>query len=644
MTNGHSTLRAFGNCRLDIRKKLLWDGDRPVQLPLKVVELLCVLVEGRGAVLTKGEIWQDVWNDTFVEETNLTHNIYLLRKALKDLGHGGLIETIPRRGYRFSGEVFELPDEEIVLQRHALTRTTVEIQDAEPSLLSAPAGAKTRVFDRRVAFALAFVVLVALLGGGVIWRLQSSLAHTGAAEIRSIAVLPLRSLNESADDKLLSRGIADALITSLGSVNKVRVISTDPIGRDVDAQKEPSEIGREVSVDSVLDGTFQKANGKLRVTLRLIRTSDGAQIWNRSFDESETEIFRLQDAIAGETARSLKWNLSDEEQRRIAKRYTEDHQAYEAYLRGRFFFDKRTHEDYDKAVGEFEQAIRLDPNYALAIAGLADVYALQANYADSRENRDALYERSRATAIKALQLDETLAEGHTTLAWIRRTHDWDWAGSEAEFKRALELNPNYVNAHQWYALLLTTLGRWDEALTEIQSAHDLEPLSKVVLANYFGMLKYHDLTRLPSMYEQIKNLETDDKINSRYVIQMSERTGDLAKAIEAGEDYQANHKDGIPNAILVSLAIAYSRTGETAKAEVMLDHLKQKSKTSTEALYRLAEVHGELGHKDEAIALLQKCLESRDDRMVWLKVETNFDSLRNEPRFRQILGQMNLPG
>jgi len=157
-------------------------------------------------------------------------------------------------------------------------------------------------------------------------------------------------------------------------------------------------------------------------------------------------------------------------------------------------------------------------------------------------------------------------------------------------------------------------------------------------------LKYHDLTRLPSMYEQIKNLETDDKVNSRYLIQMSERTGDLAKAIEAGEGYQANHKDGIPNAILVSLAIAYSRTGETAKAEVMLDHLKQKSKTSTEALYRLAEVHGELGHKDEAIALLQKCLESRDDRMVWLKVETNFDSLRNEPRFRQILSQMSLAG
>ena len=623
----------------------MWAGDKPIDLPLKAIELLCVLVEGRGSLLTKDQIWHDVWKDAFVEETNLTHNIYLLRKALKDLGHGGLIETVARRGYRFSGEVFELPDDRIVLKRHALTRTTVEIEDPEASLLSVRpmSRVKARIVDRRVAIALASITLAALLGGAVIWRLQSSHAHPGAAEIRSIAVLPLRSLGESADDNLLSRGFADALITSLGSVNKVRVISTSAVTRNTDLQKEPFEIGRDLSVDSVLDGTFQKANGKLRVTLRLIRTSDGAQIWNRSFDESETEIFKLQDAIAVETARSLKWNLSDEEQRKIAKRYTDDREAYEAYLRGRFFFDKRTGESYEKAIGEFEQAIRLDPNYALALTGLADVYALQANGTDSTEQRNALYERSRATAIKALQLDETLAEGHTTLGWIKRTHDWDWAGSEAEFKRAIELNPNYANAHQWYALLLTTLGRPDEASKEIQVAHDLEPLSIIILQNYFSVAVYcrRDFSKAAYVGEQIKSLQQDEKARARSLTYIFGKAGDHSKVLELGEAYLANNEDA-PSYMKVPLAIAYARTGQAAKATEMINSLKQRATKSTEAVYRLAQVHGELEHTEEAIALLQKCLGAHDDRLVWLKVEPNFDSLRSDPRYRQMLSQMNL--
>jgi DNA-binding winged helix-turn-helix (wHTH) protein/TolB-like protein/Tfp pilus assembly protein PilF len=644
MTNGHSSLRAFGNCRLDTQKKLLWADDKPVKLPLKAIELLCVLVEGRGSLLTKDQIWHDVWKDAFVEETNLTHNIYLLRKALKDLGHGELIETVPRRGYRFSGEVFELPDDEIVLQRHALTRTTIEIQEPESASLPASTS-KTHFFDRRAVFAFASIALVAVLGGASIWRFGGWASRAaGDAETRSIAILPLRSLNESAGDQILSRGFADALITSLGSVNKVRVISTSAVGGSTDLKKEPVDVGKDLAADSVLDGTFQKANGKLRVTLRLIRTRDGTQIWNRSFDESESEIFKLQDAIATETARVLNWNLSADEQRRIAKRYTDNREAYEAYLRGRFFFDKRTPQNYEKAIGEFEQAIKLDPNYALAFTGLADVYALQANNG-SREVRDVLYERSKAAATKALQLDEGLAEVHTTLGWLKRAHDWDWAGSEQEFKRALELNPNQVNAHQWYALLLTTLGRMDDALREIQVARDLAPLSTIVLRNYFAVLQYRrEFEKLVPISEQIRNLEEDSKIGVRQSVHAFVRTGDYARVIELGEPYLSNNMEGLPNLLGLDLAIAYERAGHPPKARQIVDHLEKRSRQSTEAVFRLAEFHGELGHKDEAIALLQKCLAAHDDRMVWLKVDPNFDTLRDDARFRQMLGQMNLGG
>lgn len=288
----------------------------------------------------------------------------------------------------------------------------------------------------------------------------------------------------------LSLGFADALITSLGKLNELRVISINAVSRYADSQKEPTEIGKDLGVDSVFDGTLQKANGKLRVTLRLIRISDGKQIWSGSFDENETNIFHLQDAMAMRAAQALALTLRPTD----AKRPTENRDAYQAYLRGRFFFDKRTPEAYERAVAEFERAFAFDPNYALAYAGLADVFAMQANDSDGQK-RDSLYQKSRTMAMKALELDDSSAEAHTSLGWVKRIHDWDWSGSEHEFKRALELNPNYVQAHQWYALVLITLGRTDEALAEIEKARELEPLSQIVLRNYFSVRQYRRVER-----------------------------------------------------------------------------------------------------------------------------------------------------
>jgi Tfp pilus assembly protein PilF len=254
--------------------------------------------------------------------------------------------------------------------------------------------------------------------------------------------------------------------------------------------QDPAQLGKELSVDSVLDGTLQRANGKLRVTLRLIRSSDGVQIWSGSFDESEDEIFKLQDAMARQTASALA------REARAGKHSTENRDAYHAYLRGRFFFDKRDSENYAKAIDEFNLAVKFDPNYTLAYAGLADVYAMQANIsADDRKRRDELYERSRTMASKALSIDETCAEAHTSLAWIMRVHDWNWEGSEREFKRAIELDPNYANARQWYSFLLLGLGRMDEALVQMEKALELEPLSRIILNNSFSVRNYRDAAR-----------------------------------------------------------------------------------------------------------------------------------------------------
>ncbi len=279
----------------------------------------------------------------------------------------------------------------------------------------------------------------------------------------------------------------------------------------------------------------------------------------------------------------------------------------------------------------------------MAYTGLADVYALQANTQDS-EKRDALYEKARTAASKALQIDETLAEAHTSLGWIKRTHDWDWAGAEGEFRRAIELNPNYVNAHQWYALLLTTQGRLDEALAEAERARDIDPVSSIVLQNYFTVhLFRRDVDQLPAIADQIAGLESDEYIKARVYSSAFFRQGEYAKSIEIDIKYAERNGGKLNNnALLASMAVAYARTGHQDKSSESLKLLENKSKADTASAFLLAMADSDFGRTDKAIALLERCFGSHDDRMVWIKVEPQFDPLRSDPKFRSIIANMNL--
>ncbi len=635
MDGDNRFLKEFGKFKLDTARKVLWHDRATVAMPLKELELLCLLVENQGKLVTKDELLEKVWADSFVGESNLSRHIYLLRKTLKDFDAGhDLIENVPRRGYRFTGEVRDVLGDEIIIERHSVSETLIEIKEETKK------NSKLALPKLSTSLFLLFSFSVLLLGGFAFWK---SSPKSSPAKIQSIAVLPLKSTNESADDRALSLGFADALITNLGKLNSVKVISSVSVKRFADLPKEPPEIGKDLNVDSVLDGTFQRANGKLRVTLRLFRVSDGAQIWSESFDESESEIFKLEDAMARGAAQSLKINLSDDEQRQFAKRYTENRDAYEAYLRGRFFSDRRNAENYEKAIAEFEKAVRLDPNYALAYSGLADVFALQA-VENKGERRDALYEKARVNAIKALQLDETLAEAHTSLGWIKRTHDWDWQGAEREFKRAIELNPNYVNAHQWYGFLLIALGRSDEALAELKKAREIDPLSKSVLINYLAVLTFRrESSETPAVIQQIIDLDDDKPTTQRLLSIDYLQRGDFAKVIETGnENISSDGTKNISSIRTANMVVAYARLGQDDKAREMLAYLEQEAKNDFESAFRLAMAYSDLGRKTEAIELLQKCFEVHEDRMIWLKIEPRFDNLREEPRYKEILRKMNL--
>ena len=647
----------FGPFQLDVGERLLLKSGRPVPLTPKAFDTLLLLVENKGRLVEKEALMKSVWPDSFVEENNLNRSIYILRKALgESSGQAKYIETVPKHGYRFVASVVESERDEVelIVEKHILAEIITEeeeITDAGPTDQDAAFGRLTLTalpqvpvnpisrLRRHSGLVLAAVMLTFFAAVVFWWVIGQHRRAETTAPVKSIAVLPLRSFAQSTDDRALSLGFADALITSLGKINQVRVISMNAVSRYVDSQKEALDIGKELGVDSVFDGTMQKANGKFRVTLRLIRTSDDRQIWSGSFDENEGEVFHLEDAMAAQAAKALALNLRPQD----SKRPTESRDAYQAYLRGRFFFDKRSQEGYEKAAAEFERAIALDPNYALPYTGLADVYALKANVMTG-EVRDELYEKSRATAMRALELDEGLAEAHTSLGWVKRIHDWDWTGSEREFRRALELDPNEVNAHQWYALLLITLRRLDEALTEIEQARDLAPLSRIVLSNYFAVRQFRrEFEGLPALAEQIMSLDDSRPANANTLSIAYARTGNYAKAIEVAETYQAASGGRIVSGYVAAVqAVAYARMGQGTRSREMLEYLEKRAKDDSENEYRLATAYAELGRTDQAIKDLQRCFEVHDDRLVWLRVEPCFDSLRSDARFQELLRKLRL--
>lgn len=628
----------FGGFRLDTRKKSLWHEGKAVSMPLKEIELLCVLIANKGELVTKEELLDKVWEDSFVEESNLSRHIYLLRKTFKEFGENeDLIENIPRRGYRFTGSVVQAVNSEVVVERRALTRTVIEEID-EPSADAKAIGRSSR--RRSMLVTMLVGALAVALASGVYLGLRPSV--TGSQKIRSLAVLPLRSIDGS-DNSHRGLGLADILITRLSGLKQLVVQPTSVVAQYEGQTGTATDIGQRLGVDAVLEGNiFQTGNG-VRVTMRLVSVADGKTVWSGEFDKPVQDELKLQNEIALRVTDALALNLDPQEKRNLTKRYTDNREAYESYLLGRFYFDKRDPTIYPKALEQFQHAIDLDQNYALAYSGLADVYSMQANDAGD-DTRDALYERAKVTLMKALAIDDELGEAHTSLAWIKRIHEWDWEGSEKEFKRAIELNPNYYNAHMWYSLLLITMGRKDEALFEIEKARELAPLNPIVINNYASvMYRLQDNNALLPIVEQLKELGGRDFNVTVLYSQIYLRMGEYEKAISAINDFEARNNGRPFNTLMrANLAAAYALNGQIDKAEPIIKLLEKDAATSSEASFHLSLALADMGRNDEAIAYLQKCVDKHDDRAVWIKVEPRFDKLRSDPRFQAILKKMNL--
>ena len=665
MSNQAKHFYEFGPFRLDTAERLLLHNGCPVPLTPKAYEMLLALVERSGHVVGKEELLKEVWPEQFVEEGNLSQHVFALRRALGESREEmQYIETVPRRGYRFVAEVRELAPADssvVIIERHAIARVVTEEKeetpDSEGSLNSVPPATavevrparRTSLFDssprlRRLVSAALTLLLIA----AVAWALypnwwgeaQSRFNAPAPTTIRSLAVLPFRPLARGAEDEEALRvGMADSLITRLSHLSGILVRPTSAILKYADAEQDPIAAGRELRVEAVLDGRIQREGDRIRVTVQLIRLADARTLWAGQFEEPATGVFAAQDSISRQVVEALAVSLNDNERLRLQKTYTNNPEAYRAYLMGRYFWNKRTPEGLNKAIEEFNRALELDPSYALAYVGLADAYVLRGAYDNlTAEEASRL---ARVAIEKALALDSTLGEAHASLGFARFMGDWDWAGAEREYRRAIELNPNHATAYHWHAINLMVMGRAEESLAAIRRALEIDPLSIPINTEY-GVLLYfaRRYDEALAQYHKLRQMEPDRASIENGIAGIYMTKGLIREALTHFENYKNSYPNE-PHAI-ASLGHAYAITGNRDAALRMLAELEALAKRKYVPAYNVAFIHAGLGDHDRALAWLEKAYQERFIVLTWVKVDPIFDPLRSDPRFIDLLRRLNL--
>jgi DNA-binding winged helix-turn-helix (wHTH) protein/tetratricopeptide (TPR) repeat protein len=665
MSKAARQLYEFGPFTLDAAKRLLLRDGETVPVTSKAFEILFVLLQNSGRVMEKDELMSKVWPDTVVEENNLTVNMSALRRALgESKGEHPYIVTVPGRGYQFATNVNELRPEETnpILEEQTLSRLVIEEQEErngeQDGSTDTGAGHIARASSASVSHGLipgrrSMIILALLLGittVSYVWmrnKLKQSEARAGP---RSIAVLPFKPLLASNRNESLEMGIADTLIFRLSGMRGIVVRPISAVRKYVDLNQDPLVAGREQQVEAVLDSSIQMLGEKIRVTARLVRVSDGSVLWKDMCDQQCADLFAVQDAIAEKLAGSLALRLTDEEKQRLTKRYTDNTEAYQLYLKGRYFLNKITPEGIKKGVEYFEQAIEKDPVYALAYSGLADCYIVLGSWQILPANES--FPKARAAAERALQIDDSLAEAHTSLARLKSISG-DGSGAEAEFKRAIKLNPNYEIAHFLYAFHLAVAepGRLDEAMAEMKRAQELDPLSVRInsqVGRVFYLMRQYD----QAIAQYQKTLEMDPNYvvahlqfgwayekKGMYEEAIAEYQKTIALQGQSGGEAGIGGRGGVEARIGRVLAL----WGKRSEAQKVLDELKQMSKKSFVPPFSMALIYDGLGEKEQAIDWLEKGYEADGVRRFVLNTDPTWDSLRSHPRFQQLLRRMGFP-
>jgi len=635
-----NVLYEFGPFQLDPpERQLLCDG-QPIALSPKAFDLLLVLVDRSGHLIQKEELLKVVWPNSFVEEGNLAVTISLLRKALNDdRGQHRYIETVSKKGYRFVADVKRHDDTESAI---AGTGPTADVAPKPiPEVGPLPTVREAQPARRKVNFSATLWVSVATLLIALVviafTRHRATASVPSSSEIRSLAVLPFQTLGMHTPDKYLEIGMADAVITKLANTRKVIVRPTSAIqryaGPQLGPQLSPQGVGREQGVDAVLEGRIQRIDDRVRVTVQLIRVQDGVQLWADTFDKQFTDIFALEDSLSEMAAQSIRLQLTGEENRRFTKRLTENPAAYEAYMKGRFFWNKRTDAGLKKGLEYFRDAIHLDPAFSEAYVGVADSYATLGLYAVLPPKQ--AFPAAKDAGSRALQMDSTLAAAHATLGFIYFYYEWNPSLSAGEFQQALKANPHYAMAHSWYAESLAARGQYSEAAAEAERALQDDPLSMIIGSN--AGWTYALAGQYDRAVETLKKaMEIDPTFPRTHfrLGQVYEQRGEYALAISEFE--QAVHLAEDDPYYEGSLGHGYGASGNLQQARRVLEKLQDRAKHQYVPPYAIAVVYAGMGNRDEAFHWLQKALEDRSTSMVFLRSDPEFAALRSDPRFSQL--------
>jgi DNA-binding winged helix-turn-helix (wHTH) protein/TolB-like protein/Tfp pilus assembly protein PilF len=614
---------SFNSFWLDIEKRQLLHRNQPVILTRKALDTLGVLVSNAGRVVTREELKRLVWGNTFVEEATIAQNIFTLRKTLGEHEPGqNLIETIAGVGYRFTG------------QGHSY------ISEASPQRSEA-AENRRPVPVSKFQVRLRWVVPAIVLGLGVVAAIWWRYAPQHTPRIQSLAVLPFANLTGDPQQEYLADGISDALLTDVGQISGLRVISGSSAARY--AKNDPArKIPQDLHVDALVEGAVLKNGDQLAVDVRLVQAADDHTLWTARFELSPHDLLGLNYTISRSLTRQLQSPGSEHSAAPQSSVGTGNVEAYNEYLKGRFFWNKRTEDAFVKAIACFNHAIALDPKYAQAYAGLADSYALLGSLPNAEMPRSQAMPKAKAAALQALRIDDSLAEAHTSLAFVNMQYEWDWSGSQKEFKRALELNPNYATAHQWYAVWLMAQGKTAASLEEERLAQRADPLTIIINTDTAQLLIYAG--RNDEAVEQVQRaLEIDPAFLLAHLY--------LANAYVEKKDYPAattefqkvlaiNKED--PWA-LSGLAQTYVLVGQRGKSEAILRDLLQRARSQEDLTIELAKVYAQLGENDRAFAWLEKAYRNRSGSLILLNPVPDFQTLHHDPRFADLDRRIGLP-
>jgi DNA-binding winged helix-turn-helix (wHTH) protein/tetratricopeptide (TPR) repeat protein len=611
--------------RLDAGERRLSQNGVPIALEPKVFDVLKLLVENSGHLIEKDELLRIVWADSFVEEQNIARVIYTLRKVLGEDENGNkFIETVPKKGYRFVAKVTEEREREGLESNNGSGPTAVE-EIARSHLDTAahenapPAVAMPKHRARFVLFGVGFLSAILL-----IFILSFNFRSVGSSKASSIAVLPLKPVNSTNRDEVYEIGIADSLIYRLGTMKGIIVRPLGAIRKYDDVAQDPLAAGKEQQADYVLAANYQIADGKIRITAQLFNVESGKVEETYKTEKDAGNVFALQDAIAGEVGNILQKRFALTPNATMARRGTTNEEAYRLYLQGKnlAMFGKR--EGFKKAIERFEEAIKLDPNFARAYARMAFAYFAAGINENSSDNAGKVKE----IVNKALELDPNLAEAYVSRGFVSGVYDWDYRAAEKDYLRAIELEPNNDTAHWLYAMNLSNRGRSDEALAEIETAQTIDPGATMYMEHRGRILYYaRRYDEAITQFQQV--IDLDDRINQPYegLSRVYEIKGDYARAYQffLKREERSKRKDRVE---------IYQNVYETAGWVGVRRELAENLGFQNFDLARLYALQGE---KDAAFEALNKSVEKREWQMVTLKVEPALDKLRDDPRFGELL-------